>query len=240
MDGELEQVVKRCSQCQENQKLPPRAPMHPWEWPERPWARIHIDYAGPIRGKMLLVVVDAHSKWVEAVTVSSATSQVTIEKLRHMFATHGLPEVLVSDNGTPFTSAEFSTFTEANGIRHLRSAPYHPSSNGLAERAVQTLKSAIRKSDGGVSLEAVISQYLFQYRLTPHSTTGVSPAELLMNRRPRCRLDLLRPDVSGRVLQKQEQQKANHDQHTHTHATSKLRIWFQLRTKGLEPNGCLV
>ena len=215
MDGELEQVVKRCSQCQENQKLPPRAPMHPWEWPERPWARIHIDYAGPIRGKMLLVVVDAHSKWVEAVTVSSATSQVTIEKLRHMFATHGLPEVLVSDNGTPFTSAEFSTFMEANGIRHLRSAPYHPASNGLAERAVQTLKSAIRKSDGGVSLEAVISQYLFQYRLTPHSTTGVSPAELLMNRRPRCRLDLLRPDVSGRVRQKQEQQKANHDQHIH-------------------------
>ena len=79
-----------------------------------------------------MVVVDAHSKWVKALIVSSATSQTTIEKLRHLFATHGLPEVLVSDNGTTFTSAEFATFTEANGITHLRSAPYHPSSNGLA------------------------------------------------------------------------------------------------------------
>ena len=77
-----------------------RAPMHPWEWPDRPWARLHIDYAGPVNGKMILVIVDSHSKWIEAHVVKSATYQATVEKLQLVFSTHGLPEVIVSDNGT--------------------------------------------------------------------------------------------------------------------------------------------
>ena len=72
--------------------------------------------------------------------VSNATSYTTIEQLRTLFATHGIPEVLVTDNGTPFTSTEFSEFTRNNGIRHVRVSPFHPSSNGLAERAVKPLK----------------------------------------------------------------------------------------------------
>ena len=81
MDADLEGVVKTCVKCQEHQKLPAKAPMHPWEWPSRPWGRIHVDYAGPIQGKMILVIVDAHSKWLEAHVVTSATSQATIDKL---------------------------------------------------------------------------------------------------------------------------------------------------------------
>ena len=77
IDKELEFAVKTCEECQENQRLPARAPMHPWEWPDRPWARIHIDYAGPITGR---IIVDSHSKWIEAHVVNSATSQATIEK----------------------------------------------------------------------------------------------------------------------------------------------------------------
>ena len=165
MDRELEDAVKHCVKCQEHQKAPAKAPMHPWEWPERPWARVHIDYAGPIQGKMVLVIVDAHSKWLEAHIVQTANSRATIEKLRSVFATHGLPELLVSDNGSPFTSAEFTAFTQKNGIKHLTSAPYHPASNGLAERAVQTLKTAIKKGPTGVPLETLITRFLFQYRL---------------------------------------------------------------------------
>ena len=77
--------------------------MQAWEWSAQPWSRIHIDYAGPIQGKMFLVVVDAHSKWIEVSIVNSATSFVTIQKLRSMFSTHGLPRVVVSDNGSVFT-----------------------------------------------------------------------------------------------------------------------------------------
>jgi transposase InsO family protein len=73
---------------------------------------------------MYLIAVDAHSKWMEVAIVNSATSDATIEKLRSMFATHGLPETLVSDNGSQFTSLEFKTFMERNGIHHIKTAPY--------------------------------------------------------------------------------------------------------------------
>ena len=79
-------------------------------------------------------MVDAHSKWLEIEMVSSATSAHTIAKLRGMFAKHGLPQLVVSDNDAVFTSEEFKEFLEWNGIRHVRSAPYHLASNGLAER----------------------------------------------------------------------------------------------------------
>ena len=76
------------------------------------------------------------TKWIEAKVVESATSEVTMEVLKTIFSTHGIPQTLVSDNGSVFTSQEFATFLSQNGIAHIRSAPYHPATNGLAERAV--------------------------------------------------------------------------------------------------------
>ena len=96
IDADLERMVKDCHECQINRKSPAPAPLHPWEWPTRPWARIHIDFAGPFLGKRFLVVVDAHSKWLEVVPVPNLTSQTTIDTLRSIFATHGLPELLTS------------------------------------------------------------------------------------------------------------------------------------------------
>ncbi len=98
---------------------------------------------------MLLIVVDSHSKWIEVKVVKNATSLVTMEHFRTMFATHGLPEMLVTDNGTPFVSEEIELFYKQNGIRHVRSAPYHPATNGLAERAVQSVKSFLKKETRG-------------------------------------------------------------------------------------------
>ena len=213
MDADIEAKVKNCQLCQQNQKSPPAVPMQPWEWPAQPWSRIHIDYAGPIQGKMLLVAVDAHSKWIEGSVVNSATSAITIQKLRSMFATHGLPRVVVSDNGSVFTSSEFQEFMTKNGIRHIRTAPYHPASNGLAERAVQTLKEGLRKLSSG-DLETRLLRFLFQYRITPHTTTGQSPAQLLMGRQLRSHLDQLHPDMATRVEQKQLMQKQRYDKHT--------------------------
>ena len=113
-----------------------------------------------------------------------------------MFATHGLPAFIVSDNGTQFTSQEFMEFVKRNGIRHHLIAPYHPSSNGLAERAVQTFKQAMKKNPHDSNIEKYLARFLFHYRSTPHSMTGVSPAELLMKRRLRTHLDLLRPALA--------------------------------------------
>ena len=210
IDKEIEIIVKTCYECQQTCHSPPVDPLHPWEWPHRPRARLHIDYAGPVDGKMLLVV-DVHSKWLDVAIVTSATSSITIKKLRGMFATHGIPDIIVSDNGTVFTSEEFETFMKLNGIRHVKAAPYHPSTNGIAERA---LKENLKKSKAE-SLETMISCFLFKYQTTPHTTTGISPAELLMGRQLCSHLSLLHPDFSlqNRVTNKQQNQKCHHDAH---------------------------
>ena len=87
---------------------------------------------------MFLILVDSHSKWLDAHIMYNITSSRTIEKLRQVFSIHGLPRKIVTDNGLSFASDEFKRFVEANGIKYITSAPYHPSTNGLAERAVQT------------------------------------------------------------------------------------------------------
>ena len=178
----------------------------------RPWARIHADYAGPFMSKMFLLMVDAHSKWLEVHVATSATSRSTIENMRSTFATPGLPELLVTDNGSAFTSKEFEEFLQKNGIRHVTSTPYHPATNGSVEQAVQTFKTAMKKATPDTPIETSAARFLFHYRLTPHSTTGISPAELLLGQRPRTHLDQLHPDLAYTVRKQQEQQKTAHDQ----------------------------
>ena len=149
MDTNSEEKVKSCATCQSHQKTPPCSPLHPCEWPGRPWSRVHVDYAGPFMGKMFLLIINAHSKWMDIHCVNSATSSVTIDKMRSTFASHGLPEIVVSDNGSNFVSSEFKSFLQKNGIKHITSAPYHPSTNGLVELAVQTFKQGIKKQGDG-------------------------------------------------------------------------------------------
>ncbi len=101
-------------------------------------------------GKMFFVLIEAHSKWMDVYPVNSATSATTIECLRNSnHSNHGLPELIVSDNGTCFISAEFKEFLHKNGVRHVMSAPYHASSNGLVERAVQIVKTMLKKTVDG-------------------------------------------------------------------------------------------
>ncbi|XP_041473613.1 uncharacterized protein K02A2.6-like [Lytechinus variegatus] len=210
IDKDIEAMAKSCAGCRATQKSPPLAPLHPWEWPAEKWQRVHIDYAGPIDGYMLLVVVDAYSKWPEVAVTKSTTSERTIDLLRAIFARNGVPEQLVSDNGPQFTSAEFKDFVTRNGMKHITSAPFHPSSNGLAERFVQSLKSSLHSMRGEKgTLRRKVFQYLMAYRNAPHATTGESPSVLLNNRSLRSRLDLLKPDRRKRVNNKQTKMAAS-------------------------------
>jgi len=144
MDQAIEAMVKACVACQSVKSAPAAAPLHPWVWPAKPWQRIHIDFAGPFRGSMFLVVVDAHSKWPEVRELRVTTAAKTIEVLRQLFSAYGLPEQLVTDNGPQFTSEEFALFAKQNVIKHIRTSPYLPASNGAAERFVQTFKQAMK------------------------------------------------------------------------------------------------
>ena len=211
LDKALEDEVRHCQQCQEHQRQPAKAPLHPWDWPERPWSRVHADFAGPFLGKVFLLVIDSHSKWLEVFIVPSTSTQAAVDKFRLIFSTHGLPEMLVTDNGPAFTSSDFELFVKRNGIRHVTSSPYHPSTNGLVERAVQTFKQVMKKTTG--PLETRICRFLLSYRLTPHSSTGQSPAEMLMSRRPRSLLDLVFPQTRQHVRRSQERQMEHHNKH---------------------------
>ena len=138
IDNDIEQLAKHCKGCEQCQNMPKQAPLHPWEWPSTPWQRVHVDYAGPFFGYNYLVVIDVRSKWPDMIMTKSTTSVRTVEMLRTIFARNGLPEQLVSDNGPQFVSEEFREFLRFNGIRHTTSEPYHPATNGLAERFVHT------------------------------------------------------------------------------------------------------
>ena len=72
LDSDIEQIVRKCEECQSVQSSPPLAPLHPWKWPTRPWSRLHLDFAGPLFGKMFLILIDPHSKWIEAFCTTNA------------------------------------------------------------------------------------------------------------------------------------------------------------------------
>jgi len=166
LNFEIEEIARNCTQCAVVASAPPAAPAHPWLVPKGPWERVHVDYA-QWNKILLLVAVDAFSKWPEVFVVSSTSAALTANKLRVMFATHGLPLMLVSDNGPPFSSTEFHHFVSQNGITHRKVPPYHPSSNGLAENMEKTVKQALKKASKGDSVETKLSKILTSYRNTP-------------------------------------------------------------------------
>ncbi|XP_039384821.1 uncharacterized protein K02A2.6-like, partial [Mauremys reevesii] len=203
LDSAIEEKAKACMSCQGVRNAPQWAPLYPWDWPENPWQRIHVDFAGPLEGSMFLVAVDAHSKWPEVSIMQSTTAESTIQKLRGLFSHFGLPEQLVSNNGPQFVSQEFQNFMKANGIHHIMSAPYHPSTNGLAERFVQTMKHALKSARGQHSIQKRLDTFLLSYRNTPHATTQASPAFLMMGQQLRTCFDLLKPSEPRQIVQHQ-------------------------------------
>ena len=117
IDEEVEAIAKSCPECCSTRPSPPSAPLHPWQFPERSWQRLHIDLAGPLHNKMWLVVTDAHSKWPEVFDMNAnITSSNVIRKIREVIARFGIPEQIVSDNGPKFTSSELRLFVRAMGF----------------------------------------------------------------------------------------------------------------------------
>ena len=147
--------------------------------------------------------------------MKTTTAEATANALRNIFARYGLPKQIVSDNGPPFQSAEYEEFLRQNGIQRILVSSYHPSSNGLTERFVQTFKHSLESSasDPACTLQQRIQNFLLSYRSTQHATTGSSPAKLFLQRELRTRLSLVRSDLASHVSCQQEKMKMHHDQH---------------------------
>ncbi|KAL7728692.1 hypothetical protein ACLKA6_004069 [Drosophila palustris] len=173
IDKDIENTAQTCEFCARNASLPPKCSDHHWEYPKGPWERIHIDYAGPMEGMMLLIISDAYSKWLEVKVTKSTTASATIMLLDEVFTSYGVPLMVVSDNGTNFTSAELNNYLDSVGVKYRKfSAPYHPATNGQAERNVQTVKNALRAMGSNAkTLKSNLNEFLRQYRNAPHSTT---------------------------------------------------------------------
>lgn len=211
IDGDIEAFVKSCMVCMSTQKSEKQKVFCEWPKSSYPFERVHVDLF-EFQKSMYLVFVDSYSKFINIDLVQQYNAFNVIEKLRILFAAYGLPKMLVSDNGPPFNSYIFKMFFKANGIEVLNSPPYHPESNGLAERAVQTSKNSFRKfvldlednfqkymldpKNKRRSLQMMIDNFHMNYRNTPCTVTGLCPTELIFCYKPRTLIDLLRKDVN--------------------------------------------
>nr|KAG5706589.1 hypothetical protein BaRGS_028760 [Batillaria attramentaria] len=203
IDAAIEMTSRRCDSCGEHQNKPSKPPVHPWMLPEKPWSRVHLDHAINFMGTNWLVITDAYSKYPCIHPTSSTSTRATLDLLEEDFAHFGYPHTLVSDNATTFVSEEFQSWCKERGITHLTGAPYHPATNGAAERLVQTFKQALRKSS--LPPKRALQEFLMQYRRMPTSC-GFSPSELLMSRQIRTRIDTLLPSPAHIAQGKQSKE----------------------------------
>ena len=162
LDMTLEELCKKCEVCQSQRNKPPAGIPHPWMYPTAPWERVHTDFA-ELEGQHYLIMINAYSKWLEVHEMgTSTTASRTIEVMRRVFTFHGIPRQLVTDNGPQFRSVEFQEFMKGNGVKHQLTPPYHPSSNGQAERAVQIFKRSMEARPKGRTIQHQISILLLQ------------------------------------------------------------------------------
>jgi transposase InsO family protein len=184
IDSEIEQLIKTCYQCQLTSKQPQQPQITPTEMPEAPWQSVGMDLTGPFPGgEYLLVVIDYYSRFPEVEIMKSITSNAIKQRLMKIFATHGLPHEIKTDNAPNMVSQELTSFFKANGIKHHRITPYHPQAAGLVENFNKTLGKCVKTAVAErKNWRIELYKFLMTYRTTPHVTTGSAPASLLFNR----------------------------------------------------------
>ena len=212
---DIEEYIKNCETCCRHQR-PRVEPLLPSKLPATPWQKVGMDLF-EWRQSPYLLVVDYYSRYIEIAKLTTTTSTGVINHLKSIFARHGIPQTIVSDNGPQFSSSQFSQFTKEFHIHHVTSSPCYLQANGEAERAVQTVKGLLNRSEDPYMA-------LLAYRSTPLKQ-GYSPAELLMGRLIRTTLPViseqLRPqlpknkDLKRRDQELKETQKQNYDQRHH-------------------------
>ena len=193
MTTELKEYIAKCDVCMAHRSEQSKEPIQQHDFAARPWSKVAADLCD-LDGHTLLVISDYYSNYIEVARTTSITSRSIIRELKAVFARFGIPQVLVTDNGAQFSSAEFAVFARTWGFDHVTSSPRYPQSNGKAENAVKTIKRLFKKCK-----DAGQSEYLalLDWRNTPTEGIGTSPAQRLMGRRSRTLLpvaaNLLKP-----------------------------------------------
>ncbi|UYV62479.1 K02A2.6-like [Cordylochernes scorpioides] len=191
---EIAETVRKCSVCIQ-EAVSKHEPLIPTNFPTRPWQKIGMDLF-KFENKWYLVVIDYYSRFPEVVQLDRLTANVVVRSCKSIFARHGIPETVVSDNGTQFGAArEFANFARQYGFQHVTSSPRFPQSNGMAEAGVKIAKLILKKNQDP-------SLGLLEYRSTPLEN-GYSPAELLMGRKLRTTLPIAPENLNPKLVDSQ-------------------------------------
>ncbi|XP_056016755.1 uncharacterized protein K02A2.6-like [Ostrea edulis] len=178
MDQDIEQWSKSCYGCQLVLQPEKVEPMH------IPWEHLAADFLGPLlSGDYIFTIVDYYSRWIDLAVMKSTTAEKLVEVLTQIFSTHELPVSITIDNGPQFVSEFFKTYCETNGIIHRRTTPLWPQANGEIERQNRSILKRLKIAQAEKKdWKSELLTYLLMYRSSPHTTTGVYPAELLFRR----------------------------------------------------------
>ena len=184
IDKLAKSTLEKCLPCQAVGKPQQLEPLTMTRMPKGPWEIVHLDLYGPLpSGEYLLVVIDRYSRFPEVEIVRSTKASTVIPKLDKIFAVHGIPSVIKSDNGPPFNGDEYKKYLEVLEVKPEFATPYWPQGNAEAEWFIQPLGKSLKTAHiQGRPWQKELSRFLLQYRTAPHTTTGVAPSELLFNR----------------------------------------------------------
>ena len=214
LNKDIEALAAKCKGCAKYKKKPSLSPLNHWPWATRPMERLHIDFA-EYKGVQLLIIIDTYTKYLWTFVMGKdTTTPRLLRQLDSVFSDRGLPTTIVSDNGPQFTSHLFAAHMKANNIKHVLTPPYHPASNGFAEVAVGIVKAHLHKMDISSSLpllQEAVTKILFQYRATPHTSTGRTPFELMESNKVQTTLSFVRPSMQRRNESRHQQKVCNRD-----------------------------
>ena len=218
MDKQVEERIRCCHPCQLVGASPRPEPMKPTQLPEKPWLKLAIDVCGPFpTGEQVVVLTDYYSRWPEVKILKSVTSKSILDWLLSVFATHGFPNEIKSDNASYFVSAEFKDTLASWGIEHRTVTEYWPQANGQVERFNQVLeKHVLTARAEGKDWKSTIPIMLLHYRNTPHRMTGAKPSSLLMSREIKTKLPYIEQQTYDKttIRKKDEEEKEKAKEYT--------------------------
>ena len=178
IDALAAKAVKDCLACQSVGQPAKPAPLNLLPIPLQAWDTIYVDFLAPLPSKdLLLVVIDGRTRFLEVAIVRSTNAKSTITSLNRIFAAHGLPRKIISDNGTQFQSEEFRHYMITNGITHHKITPLWPKANAEAETFMKPLTKCLQTAViDNKDWKQELQLFLLNYRATPHCITKVPPA----------------------------------------------------------------
>ncbi|UYV84632.1 hypothetical protein LAZ67_X002921, partial [Cordylochernes scorpioides] len=242
MDKDVEDLVTNCWVCENHDKTLKsiRVPITPVERPANPWTKLGLDIVGPfidseIGFRFAITLIDYTSKWPEVFCTNKTNSKVIINFLEDVFSREGFPREIVTDNGTPFISEEFEDFLRSNGIKHIRTANYHPACNGEVENFNKTLKSTVLTAHlQHTEVKRTIQLFLREYRSTPHTVTKQTPSAVLHGRTLRTLVHVFDKEVKTKPPEEACRQEVKSDSESKS-CSPKLQVGDQVKVQAGDP-----